>query len=241
MVVLADLHNKSYGKENYKLIRDIKNINPDIIVVAGDIINANPGYDNTNAYEFIGRLAKDYPIYYGMGNHEYRTRIYPENYGSMYADMKQIYADFGIDLLENKRVFLDEYNIDIVGLEIDRYYYKRFKTMPMDNSYVESLVGKHKEDCFEILIAHNPDYFKNYEFYGSDLILAGHVHGGLIRLPILGGVAHPGVKFFPKYNKGEYGKGKSKMLVSTGLGTHTLPLRLFDPAELTVVELNSIS
>ena len=125
----------------------------------------------------------------------------------------------------------------------------------MDDDYIESLVGKLEDDKYNILLAHNPDYFKHYNAYGSDLILSGHVHGGLIRLPLLRGVAHPGIRFFPKYSGGVYDdNGKFvryadsyvssknaviRLIVSCGIGFHTLPLRLFNPGELIFITIDS--
>lgn len=235
-VVLADLHDKSYGKYNYKLIKAIREINPDFVIVAGDMINASPRCKNNNATDFMVRLAAEYPVYYGFGNHEYRAEIYPKTYGSMYDDFMEDFASAEINVLENSRHIIEEFNIEIAGLEIDRQYYKRFKKTTMPDDYIKECVGLHNEDYFEILIAHNPDYFDNYAAYKSDLVLAGHVHGGLIRLPFIGGIAHPGIKFFPKYSKGEYEKDDTKMIVSAGLGTHTLPLRLFNPGDLIVID-----
>lgn len=241
VVVLADLHDKSYGKYNYKLIKAIRDINPDFIIVAGDIINASPRSKNNNATALIVRLAAEFPVYYGFGNHEYRARIYPKTYGKMYDDFMEDFTAAGVCVLSNEDAFLEKYNIRTVGLEIDRQYYKRFKKHVMDEKYIEECVGMHNKDAFEILIAHNPDYFNEYMGYGSDLVLSGHVHGGLIRLPLIGGVAHPGIRFFPKYSKGEYRSGEGKMIVSAGLGTHTLPLRLFNPGDLVVIDLERTS
>lgn len=240
VVVLADLHDKSYGKYNYKLIKSIRDINPDFIIVAGDIINASPKCKNKNATALIVRLAAEYPIYYGFGNHEYRAEIYPKTYGGMYDDFMEDYTAAGVVVLENADVMLERYNIRLVGLEIDRRFYKRFKKNYMPDDYIEECAGLHKKS-YEILIAHNPDYFKEYMNYGSDLVLAGHVHGGLVRLPLIGGIAHPGIKFFPKYSKGEYVSDDKKMIVSAGLGTHTLPLRLFNPGDLIVIDFTNES
>ena len=94
-----------------------------------------------------------------------------------------------------------------------------------------------EENYYEILLAHNPDYFPQYCQYGADLILSGHVHGGLVRIPFLKGIASPAVRFFPRYDGGLFTEGKSNMVVSRGLGTHTLPVRIFNPAELVVIRL----
>lgn len=100
---------------------------------------------------------------------------------------------------------------------------------------VVSLPAKHK--C-NILIAHNPDYFEEYAKWGADLVLSGHVHGGIMRIPFLGGVLAPSYRIFPKYDGGVFKEGKSVMLLGRGLGSHTIQLRFFNPAELYEVTLN---
>jgi len=88
------------------------------------------------------------------------------------------------------------------------------------------------------LIAHDPDYFPKYADWGADLVLSGHVHGGMVRVPFWGkGVVSPNVRLFPKYDGGEFTIGKSRMLLSRGLGMHTIPIRLFNPGEILEVEL----
>ena len=106
----------------------------------------------------------------------------------------------------------------------------------MDDGYVKSELGDKNEDRYTVLLAHNPDYFKKYSKWGADLTLSGHLHGGLVRFPLLGGMASPGVRFFPKYSGGVYRKNIRHLIVSRGLGTHTIPLRLFDPGELVVID-----
>ena len=88
-----------------------------------------------------------------------------------------------------------------------------------------------------ILIAHNPDYFEEYAKWGADLVLSGHVHGGIMRLPFLGGVIAPSYKLFPKYDGGVFHIGKSTMLLGRGMGSHTIPFRFFNPGELYEVTL----
>lgn len=87
------------------------------------------------------------------------------------------------------------------------------------------------------MIAHNPEYFPAYAEWGADLVLSGHVHGGLMRLPFLGGVIAPSMKLFPKYDGGVFEEHGSTMILSRGLGTHTLPIRIFNPGELVVIRL----
>lgn len=234
---LSDLHNKRYGKENEELIKAIDAANPDVLLVGGDMIVASPGKTNLHAKKFMAILAEKYPIYYGMGNHEYRSDIYPEKYGDMYLEYTKPLKNQGVVFLRNETVSLEDLHVKVRGIEIDRCYYKRFRVYPMEDTYPEELLGKKTDDFYEIMLAHNPDYFKKYAAYGSDLVLSGHVHGGIIRLPFVGGIASPAVRFFPKYNGGLYKSGNTSMIVSCGLGTHTLPLRIFNPAELIIIQI----
>lgn len=234
---LSDLHDKKYGKNNSKLLDAIDKVKPDALLVGGDMILASPEETNTNAKELMNTLAQKYTVYHGMGNHEYRSDLYREKYGEMYNEYSKPLMERGIIFLRNKAVLLEDYNIEIRGVEIDRKYYKRFTVRHMDDSYMEEILGKNEGTHYEIFLAHNPDYFNQYKDYGADLTLSGHVHGGLVRMPFLGGIASPAVRFFPKYDGGLFTKEKSNMVVSRGLGTHTLPVRIFNPAELVVIHL----
>ncbi|SHH94836.1 metallophosphoesterase [Clostridium grantii] len=88
-----------------------------------------------------------------------------------------------------------------------------------------------------ILLVHNPKYFEKYSNWGADLIFSGHVHGGIIRLPYLGGLLSPDRRFFPKYDNGVYENNGNKMIVSRGLGNSHLNLRINNKPELIVVTL----
>ena len=99
-------------------------------------------------------------------------------------------------------------------------------------------LGNCEEDgAYHILLAHNPVYFKQYAAWGADLTLSGHLHGGIIRLPLIGGVITPQAKLFPRYSAGKYEIGEKWMIVSRGLGTHTIPIRFNNKPELSVIHL----
>lgn len=239
--LLSDLHNKSFGKENEKLLHEIKELAPDAILVAGDMMTAQKGEKFQIALRFMEQLAKEYPIYYGMGNHEYRAGLYPEQYGTMYEDYMNGLHTCGIEPLINENVNLPSANINICGLQMDRCFYKRFRKYPMTEEYLPETIGKPQKDKFQILIAHNPEYFEEYAKWGADLVVSGHVHGGLMRLPYLGGVVSPKLTLFPKYDGGRFREGKSEMILSRGLGTHTLPIRIFNPGELIMIHLHPVT
>lgn len=239
VVVLSDLHNKSFGKDNKKLEEAINKAQPDMILIAGDMLNAHPGaaFDETAA--FLKKLAGKYKVLYGIGNHEHRLELYPDVYGSMYQDYWAAVKHENIIPLVNKKIEFEKMGICIYGSQIDKRFYKRFKVQHMEDEYLKNLLGKPKSDFFNILLAHNPDYFEKYADWGADFVLSGHVHGGIVRLPVLGGVLSPACRLFPKYDGGIFKKGKCTMLLSRGLGTHTIPVRLFNPGELHVVHLRA--
>ena len=249
---VSDLHNYSCTPKFYE---DIKEFAPDVILCGGDTITATKGRKQDRAYYFLKELSEIAPTFTALGNHEYRAKIYPEVYGTMYDEFAEKTEEYNIPILSNSSHYFEENNIKVSSADIDRSFYKRFKVYHMDDDYIESLIGKLEDDKYNILLAHNPDYFKNYNAYGSDLILSGHVHGGLIRLPLLHGVAHPGIRFFPKYSGGVYDEnGKFvryadsyvssknaiiRLIVSCGIGFHTLPLRLFNPGELIFITIDT--
>ena len=242
LVVLADLHNNKYGRDNIKLRNEINKIHPDYILVAGDMIVSSEPDNLSIPYNLLSELAKTYPVYYGLGNHEQRL-LPKENYQyKNYELFKDNLQKLGVKFLENERVKVNRNGeeISITGLVIDMDYYKKLKQPEMYEGYVENLVGIPEKKCYNILIAHNPVYFKLYTKWGADLILSGHLHGGIIRLPGLGGFISPQYKFMPKYDAGLFEENEKVMLVSRGLGLHTIKLRVHNRPELMVVTLDKI-
>ena len=236
-VVLADLHNKQYGKGNKLLLDEIHKCSPDVVWIAGDIPTAVPGKKLDTALHFVGELAAKYPVFYGNGNHEHRLKLYPETYGNMAREYAEGLEKIGVTPLVNTSREMANQNIVVYGAEIEREYYKRFKPLDMDEEYLNGLLGRAKPEAFTVLLAHNPDYFKAYAAWGADLVLSGHVHGGMVRIPCWKGVVSPSMRLFPKYDGGRFDTDHSTMILSRGLGMHTIPIRLFNPAEIVVVEL----
>ena len=135
---------------------------------------------------------------------------------------------------------IEETNIRVTGLCLDLGFFKKVVKANMEDDYLDNLLGRvntAEKEHYQILIAHNPIYFKNYADWGADLALSGHVHGGIIRLPLLGGVISPAIALFPKYDAGKYEKDGSTMILSRGLGTHTIHVRMFNPGEVSVIKL----
>ncbi len=236
-VVLADLHNKRYGKENARLLEAVRACSPDCIIIAGDMLTAKQGKSFEPALHVLVELAKEYPVYYGNGNHEHRLKLYPRSYGDMAKRYEAALREAGIERMVNSHVSLQSHGIVIYGSEIDKFYYKRFKVQFMEPDYLNRLLGVPDPDVYNVLIAHNPDYFPYYAEWGADLTVSGHVHGGIVRIPFLGkGIASPNVRLFPRYDGGLFHEQGKTMLLSRGLGMHTIPFRLFNPGELWVVD-----
>ena len=236
-ILLSDLHNKSYGKDHERLIDKIDGISPDAILVAGDMLTAAKGQTFEVTLSLMRQLSSRYKIYYGMGNHEHKMKMYPEEYGTIYDDFVAELSGMRIEPLVNENTYLPEYNVAVCGAQIGRCYFKKFQKKPMDEQYLSQILGEPKENACQILIAHTPQYFEEYAAWGADLVVSGHVHGGIMRLPILGGVLSPNMTLFPKYDGGKFEQGKTTMILSRGLGTHTIPVRVFNPGELVVIDL----
>jgi len=236
-VMLSDLHNKSFGTKNDRLIKAILDCHPDSIVTAGDMYTSKEGTGFDNALALLEALSEHFPVYMANGNHESKTQRDPDSFDHMYEHYVDRLAGMGIQPLENERVILPEINVNLCGLQIGQEYFSHFRKKEMDREYVDRLVGKADRDRFQILIAHNPVYFKNYADWGADLVLSGHMHGGIVRLPVLGGVVSPSVTLFPKYDGGRFEEGSAVMLLGRGLSTHTLPIRMWNPGEIVLVTL----
>lgn len=237
-IILSDLHNKQYGRENSLLLETIEKEQPDFILIAGDMITAKPRYSMEKTLRFLKSLAQEYPVYYGLGNHEQRLKLYPQKYGDMGKRLFTALDECKVKVLENAFEEVSDAGLHIYGLELDSKYYKRRDVPKMEKEYLSGVLGERKSDKCSVLLAHNPDYFTNYAEWGADLVLSGHIHGGLVRVPILNkGVLSPSVRFFPKYDGGLFREKNSTMILSRGLGTHTLPIRLFNPGELIVLDL----
>lgn len=238
MVFLSDLHNQVYGAGNDRLFEEVRRARPDIIFIGGDMLVGKNGHDYGNAMEFLKRLPKLCPVYCANGNHEQRMKEYPEVYEQSYEEYREELLEAGVCLLENEseEILISGIPVRITGLEIPDAGYARMRRQKMDAETVRNCVGECDRDYYQILLAHNPSYMEAYLSWGADLVLSGHLHGGIVRIPGFRGVISPGFELFPKYSGGCYKEGKQTAVVSRGLGSHTIPARLFNMAEVVVLE-----
>lgn len=240
ILMLADLHNTCF-KQFDDIENEIEQINPDIIVIAGDMITAHAGLEEQNAKTagLINKLAKLRPLYYGIGNHERGARERTEIVKDAWKKYEAL-LNSDVILMDDKRLVLEKNgkSICLYGINIDRYLYNRLSSPKMKDNYIKEKLGSAKKDSYNILIAHNPEYFAEYCEWGADLVLSGHNHGGLIRLPFLGGVISPRLRLFPKYDRGLFKSGDSTMVLTSGLGGHVPKLRFNNKPEMCIITLN---
>ena len=239
-VMISDLHSNEYGINLHKVNEVIKRTKPDAILLAGDIISRKLNPNVPQIVNFLSALAKRYPVYYALGNHEYKLKKFKDEYGDFYDIYKETLEESGIIFLEDESAIFDkeDYSVVISGVQIDLAYYKHDAPV-MGSGLMDMHMGCPDKSMYQILLAHNPEYFSQYEQWGADLVLSGHVHGGTVRLPGIGGIIGTNMKFFPKYAQGVYRISKSRMIVSRGLGTHTIKIRINNRPELVIVNLLS--
>ena len=236
IILITDLHNKQYGRNNQVLWNKIDLISPDLIIIAGDMIT-NGKYDNTPACDFLKLISSKYPVYYGNGNHETRLALFAEQYAPAAEKYEQTVGALPVKRLRNESEYLADLNLNIHGLDLEWSYYKRFNKNGLTVDYLDEKIGAPVDGVVSLLIAHNPEYFPVYADWGADLVVSGHMHGGILKLPLIGGVISPRFRLFPKYDGGIFTEKRSTMIVSRGLGSHLLPLRFFNPAELVVIHM----
>lgn len=239
---LTDMHNCCTEKETEVIFSALDAYHPDLIFCGGDMIVGKPGHSVIPALTFMKRLVSAYQVFCGTGNHEYRTRIYPETYGTMYHEYTDPLREAGVCFLENQQTQITVNGIPLLisGFDLDRKYYGRLrKTPPFYASSLTELFGDTPVDVFSVLLAHNPAQLKAYQDYGADLTLCGHYHGGIMRLPGNRGLLSPSFRPFPKEAHGEIRHGDTVTLIGAGLGEHTIPLRIRNPRELVLLHITN--
>lgn len=228
ILLLADLHGKSFGPGNEKLYTRIRECRPDYILGAGDMIVKTRPHNTAETARFLGRLTELCPVYCGNGNHELALKGQAGRQGEdAYRHYTEQLQRLGVVVLADSTAVLrrGEQAIDVTGLDLGLGYYAKALSVPMRGDYLEKKLGKPQSGRFHILLGHYPNYFPEYAAWGADLVLAGHMHGGTVRLPGIGGLMSPNFEFFPVYDRGMYRHGKSCMIVSPGLGTHSVNIR----------------
>lgn len=254
-VFITDLHGCSYGTGNSTLLELIGAQKPDVIFIGGDIINGGFDSKDETSFNFIEDVSKIAKVYYAPGNHEKLIKILTANempevlhapgkkrtwtksfFEEREARLEEIIERCGITYLENTGAELNE-SITVLGLDLEMKYYEKIAPAKPDMETINMYLGSRDESKYNILLAHNPEFFELYAGYGSDLVLSGHYHGGTIRLPVVGGVMSPRGVVFPKYSHGEFKKKDTTLIVSAGCGQHHLNVRLGNRPEVVVLNI----
>lgn len=230
---ISDLHNAEMGEKNEKLLAMLRDAQPDIIAITGDLIDSR-NTDIEVALQFAEEAAKIAPCYYVTGNHESRV--------SECVALKEGLRKREIVVLEDERLEIDRSGEIVALLGVDD---PSFQTDYLFGDSITVMQRKlqelmNKEDAFTILLSHRPELFEPYTISGVDLVLSGHAHGGQFRLPFVGGLVAPNQGLFPKYDAGLYTNENTSMIVSRGIGNSLFPFRFNNRPEVILIELKTV-
>ena len=236
IVQISDLHGKSFGREQQRLVGAVREAQPDIIVMTGDIIDQYHGTgewgcatgcafggDCDSALRLVEQVVSIAPVYYVNGNHDEWCFAYDEY-------IEQV-KKLGVNFLSNEMTYITTEtgeSICIAGLA------NRF-----EGSDILGRVAR--EESYTILLAHKPHYFDLYCESGAELVFSGHAHGGQFGSGSCNndqGWFAPGQGALPSLTSGTFTDGGTTMVVSRGLGSSIFPQRLGNRPELVVVTLH---
>ena len=228
---VSDLHNAEFGDGNQQLLDMLREAEPDMIAMTGDLIDSRRT-DLAVALAFAEEAAQIAPCYYVSGNHEARV--------SEYQDLKTGLEEAGVTVLDDAQVKIEVSgeSITVIGVNDPSFHadYLTSDAEVMDRKLSELS----SEDAgFTILLSHRPELFDTYVAHDMDLVLTGHAHGGQFRLPLIGGLVAPNQGLFPKYDAGLYSEGDTNMIVSRGIGNSIIPVRFNNRPEVVLIELES--
>ncbi|HBZ03684.1 MAG TPA: hypothetical protein DEO83_07745 [Lachnospiraceae bacterium] len=234
IVFISDYHEAEDGKHNDKIIDMIKKESPMCVIAGGDMVNSNENpADEHPSIELLNNLAENYKVYYAYGNHEKRLAIDYHEVGAKWNKyLTRLNKD--IEILQNKSVKLTD-NTYLYGLDIPIEKYGRIRYPKLSVNEINEMVGSKPEGSYTILLGHTPDFYEGYAEWGADLILSGHFHGGIIRVPFIGGLISPRMYMFPKYDYGRYRIDKSTMIVTNGIGQHSIKIRFNNIPEIVII------
>ena len=234
LVLLTDLHSCYYGEKQEQLIRAIRKAEPDFLCLAGDIFDDQTSHQGT--MDLLGGIADVYPCYYVTGNHEH--------WSDEVTVLNALLASYGVTVLagDTAVVTASDQTITISGIDDPTGFLDDGTpgTPDPDTWYGQLAMAETaaaESPYFHILLSHRPEKTAEYSASPFDLALAGHAHGGQIRIPfLLNGLFAPNQGYFPKYAGGQYTLHETTMIVSRGLCRNDLP-RVFNRPELVVVDI----
>ena len=228
IVQLSDLHGAEFGEDGMGLVEKVKELEPDIIALTGDFVTDEG--DLAAVEKLAARLTELCPVYFISGNHEFGS--------GLAVKVRNILERAGVKYLSNEYLTISrgEDGILLGGVEDPLAY--------ADMLSPDELAQKMNDaapDAFKILLGHRNYWMTEYPELPVDLIFCGHAHGGLIRIPGVGGLIGTDRRLFPDFDAGEYNNGRYTLIVSRGLGNSVSIPRIFNRPEVAVVILQKAS
>lgn len=226
IVQLSDLHGAEFGEDGMELVDKVGSLEPDMIALTGDFVTDEG--DLAAVEKLAARLVKLCPVYFVSGNHEFDS--------GLAVKVRNILERAGVKYLSNEYLTISrgEDGILLGGVEDPLAY--------ADMLSPDELAQKMNDaapDAFKILLGHRNYWMTEYPELPVDLIFCGHAHGGLIRIPGVGGLIGTDRRLFPDFDAGEYNNGRYTLIVSRGLGNSVPIPRVFNRPEIVCVELSS--
>ncbi len=218
---LSDLHQKRFGKNQARLLSLIKRYRYDMVALTGDLINRSRPQGDA-ALELVSGLGAK-PLFFVNGNNEWDA-AYLHGYR-----VTGLLSAAGVTILDNRAIPLTRggEHVWIAGVD-DPISGKERLTRALSGT---------KDSAPVILLAHSPILFPRAARAGVGLLLAGHTHGGQIRIPLVGALWAPDMGFLPPWDYGEFQRGETTLIVNGGLGESIFPIRFNMPPEIVLVTL----
>lgn len=226
IVQLSDLHGAEFGEDGMELVEKVKELEPDIIALTGDFVTDEG--DLAAVEKLAARLTELCPVYFVSGNHEFGS--------GLAIKVRNILERAGVKYLSNEYLTISRGEDEILlgGVEDPLAY--------ADMLSPDELAQKMNDaapDAFKILLGHRNYWMTEYPELPVDLIFCGHAHGGLIRIPGVGGLIGTDRRLFPDFDAGQFNNGRYTLIVSRGLGNSVPIPRVFNRPEIVCVELSS--
>ena len=225
IVHISDLHGKTFGKDQKRLMKKIKKAKPDMIFVTGDTVDSRR-YNEEPALLLFQQAVEIAPVYLVPGNHEGRS-------GRFDAFSERL-KTLGVKVIRNESWLFRQGAGEFVLAGLDDPEFQQEDQLIIPQRLIDEIDGR-----FSIVLSHRPEYLSDYAASGFDLVFSGHAHGGQVRVPFIGGLYAPHQGLFPKLTCGSHQLMDTTLVISRGMGNSIAPLRLFNPPELVVVILES--
>ena len=227
IAVISDLHLGPYkGIEWTKKVVDrVNTLSPDLVLIAGDNVSSDAGLE---ALEPLKNVRAKFGVYAVLGNWDYRVGA---------VDVRKRLGSYGVKTLVNRSVPIDLSNVSTTGtapqirlIGIDDYWFGKPDW--------KKALAEVPSDAIKLVAVHNPDIIGEAELNGADVLLAGHTHGGQVRLPLIGSVPEISLKYGNRFDQGIFSVGRTKMFITPGVGESGARARLFSAPEISVVTIS---